>query len=114
MALISTTTTMGARGVGFVARHPVASRFTFRLVRRVAERRAERKLDNVRHALNDFADMVVKIDAAAHRMGLLEEQKKRPAAPYVIAGAAIGASAVYLFEPSAGAQRRRRLAQLLG
>ncbi|MGH2888535.1 MAG: hypothetical protein ACRDNJ_02805, partial [Solirubrobacteraceae bacterium] len=76
----------------------------------------------VAHAAQNVAETAVAVGEAlvtrgpqaAQALGLAEAPKQKRTAPRVVAGAAIGASAVYFLEPGGpGAEHRRKALELV-
>lgn len=51
---------------------------------------------------------------AAQELGLVEAPKRKRTAPRLIAGAVLGATVMFLFEPGHGREHRRQVQRLLG
>ncbi len=101
MSIFSTTTKakLGARGARVFAAHPQAARFGFMLARPVAKRRAERALLDAWEVVEAIPPTLNALVAAGQELGLIDKPKRRPVAPYVLAGALIGAAAVSVLKP---------------
>lgn len=81
------------------------------LLKRRARRRVER-VDRVSRALGEA--LAVYAPRTAYELGLAEPPKPKRTAPRLAAGAVIGASAMYLFEPRHGREHREKVMQLVG
>jgi hypothetical protein len=80
------------------------------LAKRRARRRAERLGRAARGAvtvLSGFAPQT------ARALGIIERPKRKPVAPWIATGVALGASAIYFFEPGQGPARRKLLTRLV-
>ena len=90
---------------------PAAAKAGLKVGKPILKRRTRRRVD-------EAADAVVLALAsyaprAVRQLGL-EPPKRKHTAPRFLAGAVLGAAAVYLLEPESGAQHRARLAKLVG
>jgi hypothetical protein len=77
----------------------------------LARRATRKKLEQVGEAVGTV--LAVYGPQAAEQLGLVESPKQKRTAPRVAAGIAIGAGAVYFFEPRHGAEHRRQVLKLV-
>jgi hypothetical protein len=78
------------------------------------KRRARRRVEQLDRASRTLGEaLAVHAPRVAYELGLAEPPKPKHAAPWVAAGVAIGASAMYLLEPGHGKEHRDRVAELV-
>lgn len=77
----------------------------------LAKRQTRRKVEQI----GDTIGSVVAAygPEAARQLGLVEPPKEKRTTPRVLAGAVIGASAVYFLEPKCGREHRQQVARLV-
>jgi len=128
MAAISTQTKfrVGAKAARGAARNPAILRLSAKgakpaakagwsLGRPIVRWRARRRSEELRETVRELGESLLTYGAeAAVSLGLIEPPAPKPVqtVPRVIAGAVVGAAAVYFLEPGAGRQHRRQLAKL--
>jgi hypothetical protein len=82
--------------------------------RPLLKRRARQRVDQLDKASRTLGEaLAVRAPRAAYDLGLAEPPKPKRTTPRVIAGVAIGASAMYLLEPEHGKEHREKVAQLV-
>jgi hypothetical protein len=141
MEVLSTTTAKGRQGwnaAKTVAQNPSLTRFTvktgakavppitkisFKLGQRVGKRQG--RLEHAGEVLGELGKAIFAIGEvvggmmaaygplAARQLGWAEAPKEKRTAPRVVAGAVIGAGAVYFLEPKYGPERREQLLRLI-
>lgn len=86
--------------------------------KRRLSRKARRQLEQLGDTMGTVAELasnyVPQAAQAAQELGLVEAPKKKRTAPRLLAGAVIGATVMYLFEPEHGREHRRQVQRLLG
>jgi hypothetical protein len=90
---------------------PGAAKSGLKLGKPVLKRRTRKRVDEATDAV--VLALAGYAPRAVRRLGL-EPPKRKRTTPRVLAGAAMGAAAMYLFEPGHGAEHRKQLAKLLG
>jgi hypothetical protein len=101
------------RGAALDAASPVA-RLSFNVGKRMAQRRAHQRAEQVRHTVIAISTWIAAYGPQlAQEFGLVEQPKLKRTAPRVIAGAVIGAGAMYLLDPQHRHEHRRQLQRLL-
>jgi hypothetical protein len=79
------------------------------------KRRARQRVDQLDKASRTLGEaLAVYAPRAAYDLGLAEPPKPKRTAPRVVAGAVIGASAMYFLEPGHGKEHREKVGQLVG
>ncbi|MGE5617393.1 MAG: hypothetical protein ACM3UX_00500 [Candidatus Woesearchaeota archaeon] len=92
-----------------------ASKAGLKASKPVLKRRARRRAAQLDRASRSLGEaLAVYAPRAAYDLGLAEPPKPRRTAPRLVAGAVIGASAVYFLEPEHGKEHRQKVAQLVG
>ena len=81
-------------------------------------RQGRRQLDQMGEALGTMATLASnyapQAAQVAQEFGLVEAPKPKRTMPRLLAGAALGALAMFLFEPGHGREHRRQVQKLLG
>ncbi len=80
----------------FLASNPWAARFGFIVAKPVAKRRVRDAFHEVAQAAESLHATLNQIVEAGQELGLIEKPRRRPVAPYLLAGVAIGAGAAML------------------
>lgn len=81
---------------------------------RKARKQLEQLGDTMGTVASLAADYAPQAAQAAQELGLVEAPKRKRTGPRLLAGAALGALAMFLFEPEHGQEHRRQLQRLLG
>jgi type VI protein secretion system component VasF len=81
-------------------------------------RKGRRQLDQMADALTTVAALTStyapRAAQAAQELGLVQAPKPKRTAPRLLAGALLGATAMFLLEPGHGREHRRQVQRLLG
>jgi hypothetical protein len=81
-------------------------------------RKTRKQLEDLGDTLGTVASLasnyVPQAAQAAQELGLIEAPKRKRTGPRLLAGAALGALAMFLFEPGHGREHRRQVQKLLG
>jgi hypothetical protein len=94
---------------------PPVAKLGLNVGKRFAQRRAQRRIEQLSDAINALGAIVAAYGPiVARQLGLIEEPPKaKRTGPLVAAGALAGASAVYFLEPGSGRAHRRQVQKLI-
>jgi hypothetical protein len=94
---------------------PPIAKFGLNVGKRFAQRRAQRRIEQLSDAVNALGALVAAYGPIiARQLGLIEDPPEaKRTAPLVAAGALAGAGAVYFLEPGSGHAHRQQLQKLL-
>ncbi|HET9719613.1 MAG TPA: hypothetical protein VFP55_06015 [Solirubrobacteraceae bacterium] len=97
---------------------PPIARLGMRTGKKQLSRKGRKQLEQLGEAMTTVASLASNYAPQAAEMaqelGLVEAPKPKRTAPRLLAGAALGASAMFLFEPGHGGEHRRQLQKLIG
>jgi hypothetical protein len=113
----------GAKAVKGAAKNPGVVRFgaqaskpvvKLRVKTPLAKRGARRRFEHFGETARDFGETLVAYGpSAAAELGLVEAPKAKRTAPRLVAGAVLGAGAVYFLEPESGPAHRDKVKDLV-
>jgi hypothetical protein len=94
---------------------PPVAKLGLNVGRRFAQRRAQRRIEQLSDALNALGALAAAYGPiVARQLGLIEEPPKaKHTAPLVAGGALVGACAVYFLEPGSGRRHRQQIQALI-
>jgi type VI protein secretion system component VasF len=97
---------------------PPVARLGLNAGKKRMSRKGRKQLEQVGDALGTVAALTSnyapRAAQAAQELGLVEAPKRKRTAPRLLAGAVLGAMAMFLFEPGHGREHRRQVQKLLG
>lgn len=97
---------------------PPIARLGMKAGKKQLSRKGRRQLEQLGDAMTTVATLASNYAPQAAEMaqelGLVEPPKRKRTTPRLLAGAALGATAMFLFEPKHGSEHRRQVQKLIG